>query len=150
VKSIVWTPITNLNCSDCATPVAAPKKTTTYRVDVENIHGCKNYDEMTVSVFCNNGNLFMPNTFSPNNDGSNDVYYPRGKGLFRVKAFKIFNRWGELVFQKYDFSANDASKGWNGYYNNKPASPDVYVYSIDVICENNTVLNYRGNVALIR
>ena len=94
--------------------------------------------------------MFIPNTFSPNNDGMNDVFYPRGKGIFAIKRMKIFSRWGEVIFERNDFNANDASKGWDGTYNGKALSPDVFVYTVDVVCDNNTVLNFKGNIALIK
>lgn len=150
VSNLLWTPASGLSCTTCPNPIAAPKQTTTYNLRVINAGGCPSQDQLTIFVFCNNGNLFVPNTFSPNNDGSNDVFYPRGSGLFRVKTLRIFNRWGEVVFERQNFAANDATMGWNGTYKGQPASQDVYVYTIDIICENQTVLSYSGNVALIR
>ncbi|MDF2187531.1 PKD domain-containing protein [Paraflavitalea sp. CAU 1676] len=150
VTSMKWHPSAGLNCVTCATPVATPKQTTTYTLETRNGGGCMTRDQVTVFVFCNNANVFVPNTFSPNGDGNNDVFYPRGKGVFRIQSFKVFNRWGELVFDQTDMQANDLSRGWTGLHKGKPASPDVYVYVMDVVCENNVVLNYKGNVALIR
>lgn len=150
VISLKWDPETDLSCSECKDPLASPMKNTTYTFEVTNAEGCTNKDQMTITVFCNEGNLFMPNTFSPNGDGVNDVFYPRGQGLFSVRSLRIFNRWGEIVFERKDFSPNDKSRGWDGTYNNRQASQDVYVYSIDIVCDNNTILNHKGNVALIR
>lgn len=148
--SIQWQPSVGLSCSNCPNPIANPKQTTAYQVSVTNQGGCINKDEVTVFVVCNNGNIFLPNTFSPNGDGNNDVFYPRGKGLYNIRMMRIFNRWGEPVYEVNNFQANDASKGWNGMYKNKQAPNDVYVYFVEVICENNTVLTYSGNIALIR
>ncbi len=145
-----WQPSTGLSCSNCANPVANPKQTTSYRVMAINEGGCMNKDELTIFVVCNNGNIFLPNTFSPNGNGTNDVFYPRGTGLYNVKSMRIFNRWGEQVFEATNFKANDASRGWKGLYKDKPAPNDVYVYFVEVICENNAVLTYSGNIALIR
>jgi len=92
----------------------------------------------------------MPNTFSPNGDGVNDIFYPRGSGIFQVKMLRIFNRWGATVFEKSNLSANDISAGWNGTCKGAKLPPDVFVYTMDVICDNNTVLTFKGNVALIR
>ncbi len=150
VTDLRWTPSVSLSCVGCAQPVAAPRQTTTYTVEVKNEGGCTAKDEVTVFVFCEGSNLFVPNTFSPNGDGHNDVFYPRGKGLFVVRHLRVFNRWGEVVFEQDNFRANDASKGWTGEYNGKKASQDVYVYTIEVVCENQVVMKYSGNVALIR
>jgi gliding motility-associated-like protein len=150
VNYIQWQPATGLSCTDCTTPVASPKQTTSYKVTVMNSGGCINRDDITVFVTCNNGNIFLPNTFTPNGDGSNDVFYPRGKGVYSIRSMRIFNRWGEPVYEALNFQANDASKGWTGTYKNNPAPNDVYIYFVEVVCENNTLLTYSGNVALIR
>ncbi len=152
VTDIRWQPLTGLSCANCKEPVAAPKQTTTYRLSVSNTGRCTVSDEMTVFVVCKEGNLYMPNLFSPNGDGNNDVFYPRGKGVYGVRSLKIFNRWGEIVYEKYNFQANDPNPnvGWNGKYKNKDAGQDVYVYIIEIVCENNTVILYKGNVTLIR
>ncbi|MBI3882977.1 MAG: gliding motility-associated C-terminal domain-containing protein, partial [Sphingobacteriales bacterium] len=86
--------------------VVKPKQTTTYRIAVQNPGGCKSDDEITIFVVCNGSNLFIPNTFSPNGDGKNDVFYPRGTGLSAIKTMRIFNRWGEQVFQKANINSN--------------------------------------------
>jgi gliding motility-associated-like protein len=152
IATYTWTPAKNLSCTDCPTPYADPKFTTTYKIKVEDIYGCTNTKNMTVTVICNGLNYFLPNTFSPNGDGVNDVFAPRGVGLTRINNMRIFNRWGELVFEKMNFLANDRSPsgGWDGTYKGKPASPDVYVYIVEFVCENAQVVPVKGNVALIR
>jgi gliding motility-associated-like protein len=145
-----WIPAGSLSCSNCAVPFANPKSTTRYRVNVTDIYGCTNSNEVTVVVVCNDKNYFIPNTFSPNGDGNNDVFYPRGTGLTRVQSLRIFNRWGELVFERKNFTANDASMGWNGMYKGKKAETDTYVYAIEFICDNALIVPFKGNVTLLR
>lgn len=127
-----------------------PTKTTTYEVEVRNEGGCSATDKLTVNVLCDGSNLFIPNTFSPNNDGMNDVFYPRGTGLFSISKFRIFNRWGELIFEQKGIKANDVSKGWNGTFKGKKLNPDVFIYTVEVLCENNTAMTFSGNIALIK
>jgi len=150
VVSYNWTPAQSLGCTDCPQPVANPQFTTNYRVNIQDRHGCKNYGDITVKVICNGQNFFIPNTFSPNGDGINDVFYLRGTGLFRVKSLLVFNRWGEVVFEKREFPVNDAFSGWDGNYKGKKAKPDVYVYQIEIICSNGELIKYSGNIALIQ
>ena len=145
-----WTNFESLNCTTCPEPIASPKFNTKYEVAFVDSNGCRNKGEVQVIVFCNNDNVFVPNTFSPNGDGSNDVFYVRGKGLNRVKSLRIFNRWGQVVFERMNFAVNDASAGWNGTYNNSKPVPDVYVYQMEVWCDNSTVVSFDGNVALIQ
>lgn len=92
----------------------------------------------------------MPNTFSPNHDGANDVFYPRGTGIFKIKSFKVFNRWGQMVFSKNEMSANNPQYGWDGTLNDALLPADVYVYMIEVVCSNNITLPIKGNITLVR
>jgi gliding motility-associated-like protein len=145
-----WIPNKWLSCSSCPSPIATITNDIKYIAEVSNPGGCTARDEVTVETLCNGFNVFIPNTFSPNGDGMNDVFYPRGKGLFKVRSMKIFNRWGETIFSKTEFTANDASAGWNGTFNSKQLSSDVYVYTIEVVCDNNTTIPLKGNVTLLR
>ena len=150
IARYTWAPQYRLSCTDCPQPVANPASSTQYRVDLETVHGCAGSGTITVNVVCNNLNYFVPNTFSPNSDGRNDRFFPRGTGLFRIKSFAVFNRWGQVVYEKRDFAPNDPSAGWDGTYKGQPASPDAYIYMMDIICENNVVIPVKGNVTLIR
>ena len=145
-----WSPSPGLSCIDCPDPNAAPKQTTQYTVEVKNEGECAAKDNLTIYVICNQGNLFIPNTFSPNGDGMNDRFYPRGKGVFMIKSLRVFNRWGEMVFERLNFNPNDASAGWDGKYKGKVLSPDVFVYECEIVCENNQLLSYKGDVTLLQ
>ncbi len=145
-----WTPSTGLDNAASASPVASPKQTVTYTCIASNGGGCVARDEVTVRVICKNTNVFIPNTFSPNGDGMNDLFYPRGTGLFTVKTCRIFNRWGQLVFERYNVLPNTATDGWNGTYNGKYMQSDVYVYMMEILCENGNVIPIKGNVTLLR
>jgi gliding motility-associated-like protein len=145
-----WRPAVGLSCVTCPNPVATPKQTTTYKLTAVNQGGCVTTDEVTIYVVCNNGNVYFPNTFSPNGDGNNDLFYPRGTGLYNIKSMRVFNRWGETLFEQRNFTANDATKAWNGNYKGQPVPNDVYVYTVEIVCENQQVLLYSGNIAIIR
>ncbi|RYZ29215.1 MAG: PKD domain-containing protein [Chitinophagaceae bacterium] len=145
-----WDHPETLTCFDCPQPTSSPKFNTKYTVDFVDNNGCRNKGEVQVIVFCNNDNVFVPNTFSPNGDGSNDVFYVRGKGLNRVKSLRIFNRWGQVVFERQNIAVNDASAGWNGTYNGAKPKPDVYIYQLEIWCDNSTVVKFDGNIALIQ
>ena len=150
VVSWSWTPPNGLSCDTCPDPMASPANSTQYTVTVRNAAGCTAQDTVTVFITCNNGNIFLPNTFSPNGDGMNDVFYPRGKGISLVKSLRIFNRWGQLVFERDNFPINDRSAGWDGTYGGQKLSPDAYIYLCDVICENNAEIQLKGDVTLLR
>lgn len=147
--SWIWSPSGGLSCANCPTPDAGPKFNTIYQVYFTDVNNCSNTGRIEVTVICGNGNLFIPNTFSPNGDGSNDVFYPRGKGLERVKFLRIFNRWGEVVFEKREFPVNSAAAGWDGRYKGQAPKADVYIYQAEVFCENGDLIRLNGNIALI-
>lgn len=150
VESWTWRPATGLSCTNCPNPEASPKFNTKYIVQFVDSNKCMNTNTVQVIVLCKNANVFIPNTFSPNGDGSNDVFYVRGRGLDRVKSLRIFNRWGEVVFEKQNFPVNDASVGWDGRYKGLAPKADVYIYQVEVFCENSDVIRFEGNVALIQ
>jgi gliding motility-associated-like protein len=150
IISYNWSPQLKLSCITCPVPVANPQFTTTYKVDVQDRYGCRNSGDITVAVVCNNQNFFIPNTFSPNGDGQNEIFFPRGTGLFNVKSMTIFNRWGQVVFERRNFAVNDPSLGWNGTFQGQKASPDVYIFLIEILCDNNTTIPIKGNVTLLR
>jgi gliding motility-associated-like protein len=150
VINYLWTPSTALSCTNCYNTITNTKNTIAYTIKVTDANGCINRDTITIIVVCNDKNVFIPNTFSPNGDGNNDRFYPRGTGLFSIQNMRIFNRWGELVFQKANLFPNDALAGWDGRYNGKLANTDVYTYIIDIVCENSAILTYKGNIALLQ
>lgn len=145
----VWSPSLGLSCTDCPQPVASPKFNTDYTVTFTDQNGCVNSGLLHIIVICKNANLFMPNTFSPNADGSNDLFYPRGKGLYNVKSLRIFDRWGEVVFEKNNFPVNNSLYGWDGTYKGKKPQAGVYIYQVEVFCDNGDIIKIGGNVALI-
>lgn len=150
VTSWRWTPPKYLDNPTSPTPVATPNESITYTVVAANGGSCIARSQIAITVLCNGSNIFIPNTFSPNNDGMNDVFYPRGKGLFGIRNMKIFNRWGQVVYERSGFVPNDATAAWDGNFKGKPASSDVYVYILEIVCNNSVVIPVKGNVTLLR
>ena len=109
-------------------------------------------DTFYVSSTCDCSNsLFVPNTFTPNGDGENDVFYPRcGSEIDQITSFRIYNRWGELIFEKQNVVPNDISSAWDGSYKDKLPLPEVFVYVTDAICKNGAKINKKGSVTIVR
>ncbi len=145
-----WMPTIALSCGTCPEPEASPTQSIIYSVLASNDGRCIARDQITITLICDNANIYIPNTFSPNNDGTNDIFYPRGTGLYTIKTMRIFNRWGQLLFEKTNVSANNPSQGWDGTYNGEKVQPDVYVYVMEAVCDNNTIVPLKGNVTLLR
>jgi gliding motility-associated-like protein len=151
VTNVTWTPSTGIISNNESSSITVkPLQSIEYTIRVKNEGGCSAEDKVSVYVLCNNSNVFVPNTFSPNGDGANDIFYPRGSGIFKIQNLKVFNRWGEIVFEKSNFNPNDASAGWDGTFKGKPLPPDVFIYILQVVCDNNTALTFKGNIALIK
>lgn len=150
MTSYTWSPAINLSCINCPLPIASPTRNTIYTTTFVDSNGCENIGSMLFRVLCGKQNIFIPNTFSPNGDGSNDVFYPRGAGLNRTKVLRIFNRWGEVIFERQDFPSNDPAFGWDGTHNGQRAPAGVYVYQVEIYCDNNELVTFDGNITLIR
>ena len=126
-----------------------PSQTTTYTVSVyDNLYpSCWQAKTLTVSVLpfiCEKPYIYVPNAFSPNNDGENDVLYVRGKNIEKL-YFAVFNRWGQKVFE-----TEDQSIGWDGYFEGMKIDPAVYDYYLRVECIGEQEYFEKGNITLIR
>jgi gliding motility-associated-like protein len=150
VARVQWVPSLFLNCSNCKTPVSTPSYSATYTVFAYTPEGCMSKDVINVFVTCTKDNLFIPTTFSPNGDGMNEVFFPRGRGIEKIRSMKVFSRWGQLIYEKQNFLANDQSAGWDGRKAGQYVTPDVYVYMIELVCENGNIITLKGDVTLIR
>ena len=108
----LWSPSNSLDNSNIFNPIAKPLETTTYEVQITNESGCIQYAEVEVRVIqiaCEHPYVFVPNAFSPNADGQNDILYVKSN-IVDIMTFRIFNRWGEKVFETNSF---DQGMGWN-------------------------------------
>ncbi len=150
IKRFMWKPAESLSCSDCPDPTASPTKTTNFVVTVYTDFGCADSDYVKITVLCDKSQMFIPNTFTPNGDGENDIFYPRGNGVDQVKSFRVYNRWGEIVFERTNMKVNDKSIGWDGNFRGNVLPPDVFVYLIEVVCEGGDIMKIKGDVTLIR
>ncbi|MEO6671648.1 MAG: PKD domain-containing protein [Ferruginibacter sp.] len=144
-----WTPAAELSCSDCPSPSTIIHNNTSYTVTVVNSFGCSAVDSIFVTAFCKKAEVFVPNAFTPDGDGLNDVLMIRGSGV-HVKSFRVFNRWGVLIFEKQNFNPNDIKYGWDGKVRGVAATPDVYVYTAEVVCDNGSVYTYKGNTTILK
>ena len=80
----------------------------------------------------------------------NDIFMVRGNGISTLKSFRVYNRWGEVLFERTNIQVNDKTNGWDGNYNGVQLPPDVYVYTVEAFCENGELLKLKGDVTIIR
>ncbi|QJB41905.1 PKD domain-containing protein [Chitinophaga oryzae] len=145
-----WSPADYLDNAASPFTNAAVRKSISYAITGTNQYGCTKSDVMRIDLVCNTDLIFIPNTFSPNGDGVNDLFYLRGKGISLVKSFRIFNRLGQEVFHRENIQVEDISAGWNGTFNGQPQGADVYIYFVEAYCDANEFFRLKGNVTLLR
>lgn len=148
-STIIWTPASALSCSDCPNPIATPDSTITYYIRVNSKEGCEDMDSILVLV---NPSLkvYIPNVFSPNHDGLNDVFtvFTEDNSIV-IKQLEIYNRWGDHIFTLKDFKPN-SNQGWDGSFHGKLLTPDVYVYYVILTLPDGTEKLLKGSITLIR
>lgn len=149
ITSVSWFPTEGLSCTDCLAPTVTPSHNGAYNVTVSNKYGCTTMEQVNFKLMCN-GSAFLPNTFTPNGDGMNDVFYIRGRGVKVATTFRIFNRLGQVVFQRENFSIDDPAYGWDGRMAGQPLNPDVYVYYAELICDTGEHFTMKGSIMLVR
>ncbi len=145
-STIVWYPLNSTTPGTGYTVTANPNKPTTYTVVVLS-GACSETTTVYVEAYtegCLDKDVFVPNTFTPNNDGQNDIFYVRGLKVDQI-YFAVYNRWGELVFE-----TTDKTKGWEGLYKGRPADVGVFGWYLKVKCLNGDESFKKGNVTLVR
>jgi len=139
--SFWWTPTTGLDCDTCLNPTVTATESSTYYLTVQGANGCFNYD--TITIFFD-GIIYVPNSFSPDGNGVNDIFYAYGKDIIEFEMY-IFDRWGESIFY-----TDDMSIGWDGVYKGKLSKNDVYVWKIKYMDIQGTEGTMYGTVTLLK
>ena len=148
--TIVWTPSKGLSCSNCLTPVLTTNTNTLLKIVGTTALFCKDSATLQVNAY-HRSHIALPNAFSPNGDGLNDVFYViAGKDVKQVKQFQVFNRWGQKMFERTNGKTNDISFGWNGYYNGQLVVQGTYVYQIVIELLTGELEIHKGNISVIR
>lgn len=150
VTSWLWSPGNNLSCSNCPSPIATPKMQTTYVVKVTNTWGCTAYDTVLIKLQCAIANVHIPNAFTPNSNGKNDIFYAKGSGVNVIKHFRIYNRWGQVVFERNNIGIDDRSAGWDGKYKGRHVDAGTYVYMTEMECLSGELFTFKGTVTVIK
>jgi gliding motility-associated-like protein len=138
--SYIWTPQSELSCTNCNNPTATPFETAEYFVTLD--YQCTGSDSITITI--SDPEFFaIPNAFTPNGDNRNDGFGVITKGKTKVTQFKVFDRWGEIVF-------SDPSGMWNGEYRGKQMPAGVYIYSVEIQVNDTDKKQLMGSVTLLR
>jgi len=140
----VWSPAAPLNNSTAPNPIAILTADTKFTLIVTDVAGCIGYDTVFVKVY-NGPTYYVPNAFSPNGDGLNDIFRAVPSGIRQTEWFRVFNRYGELIFQ-----TNEWLKGWDGSFRGKKQPVGVYVWVIKGIDMNGKKVEMKGTVMLVQ
>jgi gliding motility-associated-like protein len=154
IGSFTWSNVESLLYpTDFARTQAYTFTTTTYTLTVIDTAGCSGTGSITVNIDPNR-NVYIPNVFAPgNSSGRNDFFNVfTGLGVEMVNFFRVYDRWGDLMYQRERFMPNsfDLAEGWDGRFNGKFVNPGVYVYVAEVRFLDGRVLVYRGDVTVVR
>jgi gliding motility-associated-like protein len=147
-----WAPedSTWLSCLDCLNPSVYNLQSNHYfDITATDSAGCRAKDQILISVE-RPRKVFVPTAFSPNGDLNNDLLLVHGQNTSKVLAFRIYDRWGEMVYEAKNFAFNDDQTGWDGNFKGQPLDPGVFVWVLEVEYIDGETDVYKGNTTLIR
>ncbi|MCC7225020.1 MAG: gliding motility-associated C-terminal domain-containing protein [Chitinophagales bacterium] len=144
-SNYAWTPADQLNDPNSANPTTVPLfNDTEFTVTNTTDDGCQNTTSITVPVI-SESIILVPSGFSPNNDGINDVLFLVPFNIIELREFKIFNRWGQKMFE-----TTTLSEGWDGQFQDSDQEIGTYVYLVRAVNKEGEEVEYKGNITLVR
>ncbi len=147
-EGYVWIPTTSLNSGNIHNPIGVYDgsfDSIEYKVVVVDENGCADSSFVTVKVFRTNPQIFVPTAFTPNGDGKNDIFRPIAVGISKIEYFRVFNRWGEMVF-----NTTTNEQGWDGKINGKEQGTGTFVWLVKGVDYTGKAFFAKGTVTLIR
>jgi len=141
----VWEPDYQISCTNCYNTTFKPLESTTYTLTYTDLNKCFILTKDINIEIRKEYSIDVPTAFTPNGDGINDIIYVRGWGVEQLISFKIFNRFGEMVFETQDYN-----QGWNGKYKDKVQNTETYTYIAVLQSYNGEQLTKRGTIKLIK
>jgi gliding motility-associated-like protein len=148
--SYLWTPNDYLNCDTCVSVTLLPLFNGPLSVLVTDEDGCSATASVDLYVL-KNRKVYIPNVFSPNDDGFNDRFTIYGsQEVDRIENLEIYDRWGEQIFVRKEFAPNDESVGWDGTFRGKPMNNAAFVYMVKIRFIDGEERVYKGDILLLR
>lgn len=141
----LWAPSTWLNNPNIHNPLSLPHNNISYAVTVTDNNGCFAKDTINVKVFFVAPDLYVPSAFTPGQDGLNDLFRPIPLGIKQLDYFRVYNRWGEMVYETHSFG-----EGWNGKFKGKAQETGTYVWQAQAVDYTGKKIFRKGSVILIR
>jgi gliding motility-associated-like protein len=139
-----WSPPNGLNNTRIANPSALYDRDITYTVTAYTKEGCSGTDDIFVR-FIKGPEIYIPNAFSPNGDGVNDIFRPLPVGIVKMNYFRVYDRWGKLMY-----SSTTYMQGWDGTVNGQRAPVGTYVWMVEGVDINQKTITMKGTVTIVR
>ncbi|MCB0539297.1 MAG: gliding motility-associated C-terminal domain-containing protein, partial [Bacteroidetes bacterium] len=145
--SLSWSHLDDTLCTDCFSVEQSTTENTSYIATVVDTNNCFYKDEVFVFLdkSCPENGILAPNIITPNGDMHNDEFYIKNPNELEIDYYRIFNRWGELVFETYDPNGK-----WDGTFRNQICNPGVYVYYVQAKCFDKTPFMKKGNITILK
>jgi gliding motility-associated-like protein len=144
-----WTPVDGLNNATISTPTVTPVKEQTYKLTITTKAGCVTVDTQLVRIF-SKAEIFVPKGFTPNNDGVNDRMFPIAVGMNKLNYFKIFNRWGVLMYETQQAGSGSTGGGWDGTFKGTLQPMDAYTWIAEGVDVDGQLIKISGSTVLMR
>jgi len=147
-NTYLWSPAVNLSSTTVGNPIAVfdeASQGVTYKVLVFNEAGCVDSALLKIKIYETQPVVFVPTAFTPNYDGKNDVLRPIAAGISKIEYFRVYNRWGQLIF-----STTINGKGWDGKVAGKEQGTDAFVWEVKATDYKGALYIKKGIVTLIR
>lgn len=146
----MWIPSLGLSCDNCPNPIVTPTESMNYVVKITDEDGCMGFDTLQILI-TKNRPIYLPNVIAPEKNSPNDHFTIfGGPGADKINVLRIFDRWGELVFERKDFPLNDPYIGWDATFRGKYVDSGVYAFYVDVHFIDNESIIYKGDITVIR
>ena len=151
ISSIQWTPAENVSCPNCLETEVNPEEEGIYTITIEDINGCSATADIRIELRPDI-QVFVPNVISPNSfiDENNKLTLYSNESVLLINKVEVFDRWGNRVFENYNFPPNDPSFGWDGTFKGKPMNPAVFVYQFHVSIIDGSTRVFAGDVTVVR
>ncbi len=143
-EQVLWNPLVNLNNAESFTPIFRGSSETLYSIEIRTATECLTVDTQLVKIV-SNVEIYVPTAFTPNGDGKNDFLRPHLRGIKELRYFKIFNRWGQLLFEK-----KDDESGWDGTINGTRQPTQTVVWVLEGVGVDDMIYTKKGTCTLIR
>lgn len=149
IDTFIWSPIAYLSNPDSLITYVRPINSQVYSLTVRDTFGCVARDEMLLIVRRDN-RIFVPNIINMNSTENDGFTVFGGPELQAVRSLRIYDRWGELLFEGIDIPKNDPTIGWHGKARGKDVMPGVYIYIIEVVMSDGSEVTLTGDVTVVR